>query len=80
MRTIIEPPGGHAVYIDAASIYPHIAPLEFPGIRLAVELYLEAGIRSVEIGSVMFGATVPQSPEPVPAPHELARLAIPRRV
>ncbi len=68
---IVEPPGGHAIYIDAARMLPHIPPREFPGQALAVELYRHAGIRSVEIGSVMFGEA---------ARHELLRLAIPRRV
>jgi tryptophanase len=68
---IVEPPGGHAIYIDAARMLPHIPPYQFPGQALAVELYRHAGIRSVEIGSVMFGAA---------ARHELLRLAIPRRV
>ena len=68
---IVEPPGGHAIYIDAARMLPHIPPHQFPGQALAVELYRHAGIRSVEIGSVMFGAA---------ARHELLRLAIPRRV
>ncbi|HLI86168.1 MAG TPA: tryptophanase [Bryobacteraceae bacterium] len=68
---IVEPPGGHAIYIDAGRMLPHIPPPEFPGQALAVELYRHAGIRSVEIGSVMFGAA---------ARHELLRLAIPRRV
>jgi tyrosine phenol-lyase len=68
---IVEPPGGHAIYIDAARMLPHIPPAQFPGQALAVELYRHAGIRSVEIGSVMFGAA---------ARHELLRLAIPRRV
>ena len=68
---IVEPPGGHAIYIDAARMLPHIPPHQFPGQALAVELYRHAGIRSVEIGSVMFGEA---------ARHELLRLAIPRRV
>ncbi|HLK49117.1 MAG TPA: tryptophanase [Bryobacteraceae bacterium] len=68
---IVEPPGGHAIYIDAARMLPHIPPSQFPGQALAVALYRHAGIRSVEIGSVMFGAA---------ARHELLRLAIPRRV
>jgi tryptophanase len=68
---IVEPPGGHAIYIDAARMLPHIPPRQFPGQALAVELYRQAGIRSVEIGSVMFGQA---------ARHELLRLAIPRRV
>jgi len=68
---IVEPPGGHAIYIDAGRMLPHIPRSQFPGQALAVELYRHAGIRSVEIGSVMFGAA---------AQHELLRLAIPRRV
>src|SRR5689334_20394036 len=68
---IVEPPGGHAIYIDAARMLPHIPKAQFPAQALAVELYRHAGIRSVEIGSVMFG---------VNAQHELMRLAIPRRV
>jgi tyrosine phenol-lyase len=68
---IVEPPGGHAIYIDAGRMLPHIPRSQFPGQALAVELYRHAGIRSVEIGSVMFGPA---------AQHELLRLAIPRRV
>jgi tryptophanase len=68
---IVQPPGGHAIYIDAQRMLPHIPRSQFPGQALAVELYRHAGIRSVEIGSVMFGEK---------APHELLRLAIPRRV
>jgi tryptophanase len=68
---IVEPPGGHAVYIDAGRMLPHIPKHQFPGQALAVELYRHAGVRSVEIGSVMFGEH---------AHHELLRLAIPRRV
>jgi tryptophanase len=68
---IVEPPGGHAIYIDAGRMLPHIPKHQFPGQALAVELYRHAGVRSVEIGSVMFGDK---------ARHELLRLAIPRRV
>ena len=68
---IVEPPGGHAIYIDAGRMLPHIPRQQFPGQALAVELYRHAGVRSVEIGSVMFGEH---------AHHELLRLAIPRRV
>ena len=68
---IVEPPGGHAIYIDAGRMLPHIPSHQFPGQALAVELYRHAGIRSVEIGSVMFGDK---------AHYELLRLAIPRRV
>ncbi len=70
---VVEPPGGHAVYIDAARFSPHIPPARFPGQALACALYREAGIRSVEIGSVMFG-------QKAPPPMELVRLAVPRRV
>jgi tyrosine phenol-lyase len=68
---IVEPPGGHAIYIDAGRMLPHIPREQFPAQSLAVELYRHAGIRSVEIGSVMFGQH---------ARNELLRLAIPRRV
>jgi tyrosine phenol-lyase len=68
---IVEPLGGHAIYIDAGRMLPHIPKHEFPCQSLAVELYRHAGVRSVEIGSVMFGEH---------ARHELLRLAIPRRV
>lgn len=68
---IVQPPGGHAIYIDAARMLPHIPRAQFPGQALAVELYRHGGIRSVEIGSVMFGSG---------AKNELLRLAIPRRV
>ena len=68
---IVEPPGGHAIYIDAGRMLPHIPAHRFPGQALAVALYRHAGIRSVEIGSLMFGDK---------AQHELLRLAIPRRV
>lgn len=77
---IIEPPGGHAVYIDAGRFCADVRPLELPGIALAVELYREAGIRAVEIGTAMFGRDDPETGEPRPAPHELVRLALPRRV
>ena len=77
---IMQPPGGHAIYIDAEAMLPHIPPLEFPGQVLSVELYLEAGIRAVEIGSVMFGRRNPETGEEQPADRELVRLAIPRRV
>ena len=77
---IVQPPGGHAIYIDAASFCPQIAPLEYPGIALTVELYREAGVRAVEIGSVMFGSVDTESGQEQPAPNELVRLAIPRRV
>ena len=68
---IVQPPGGHAIYIDARAFLPHVPPEQFPGVALACELYLEGGIRSVEIGRLMFGNA---------AQMDLVRLAIPRRV
>jgi tryptophanase len=74
----VRPIGGHAVYIDAGALLPHIAPLEYPGQALAVALYREGGIRGCEIGTIMFGMQ-PDGTEQ-PAAMELVRLAIPRRV
>ena len=76
---IVQPPGGHAIYIDARAFLPHIPPLEFPGVALAAELYIEGGIRSVEIGTLMFAKRDPQGIEKE-GPMDLVRLAIPRRV
>ncbi len=75
---IIQPPGGHAIYIDARALLPHIPPLEYPGIALVNALYIEAGIRAAEIGTVMFGRNADGTESP--APMDLVRLAIPRRV
>lgn len=77
---IVQPPGGHAVYIDAAALFPQIPALELPGQALVVELFREAGIRAVEIGTVMFGRRDPVSGVEMAGPMELVRLAIPRRV
>jgi len=68
---IVQPRGGHAIYLDARAFLPQIPPDQFPGVALACELYLEGGIRSVEIGTLMFAAA---------AKMDLVRLAIPRRV
>lgn len=76
---IMRPTGGHAVYIDAKALYPQIPLDEYPGQALVCNLYLEGGIRAVEIGSVMFGKYNKQH-KLIPASMELVRLAIPRRV
>ncbi len=68
---IVRPPGGHAIYIDARAFLPHVPPEQFPGVSLGCALYVEGGIRTVEIGTLMFKEA---------ARHDLVRLAIPRRV
>jgi tryptophanase len=69
---IVEPPGGHAVYVDAGAFLDHLPRAQLPGQALVCALYRHAGIRAVEIGTLMFGAAAP--------PLELVRLAVPRRV
>ena len=76
---ILEPPGGHAVYINAKKFLPHLQPQNFPGQALACALYLEGGIRASEIGSLMFGKNLGGNGQFIPANMELLRLAIPRR-
>jgi tryptophanase len=75
---VLRPAGGHAVYLDARALLPHVPPLAYPGIALANALYVEAGIRGVEIGTVMFGRRPDGSEQP--GAMDLVRLAVPRRV
>jgi tryptophanase len=75
---VVQPPGGHAVFLDAKALLPHIPAREYPAQALAVALYRVGGVRGVEIGSVMFGRRQPDGTE-APAPLELVRLAVPRR-
>jgi tryptophanase len=77
---VVQPTGGHAVYIDAGRMLPHISSLEYPGQALSVALYESIGIRSVEVGSVMLGYKDANTGREVAAPQELVRLAMPRRV
>jgi len=74
----VKPSGGHAIFVDARAFLPHIPPLQYPGQSLAVALYLQGGIRSCEIGTVMFG--IQSDGRELPAPMDLVRLALPRRV
>ncbi len=76
---IVRPAGGHAVFIDARKMVDHIPPLHYPGIGVVNALYVEGGVRSVELGSVMFGSFNEKGNE-IPSPLELVRLAFPRRV
>ena len=77
---VYQPTGGHAVYVDAAHTLPHIPPAQFPGVALANQLYIEGGVRTVEIGSLMFSHPDPLTGEVIPAPNEMVRFAIQRRV
>ncbi len=77
---IVQPPGGHAIYVDASTMLDHLPREHYPGQALVIELYRQGGVRSVEIGSVMFGRRDPETGEESYADHDLVRLAIPRRV
>jgi len=77
---LVKPPGGHAVYLDARRFLPDVPPERFPAQALVVALYRAGAVRGVEIGSVMFGGADPETGDPVFAPMELVRLAVPRRV
>ena len=76
---LVRPAGGHAVFVDAAKMVPQVPPLAYPGIGVVNALYVEGGIRSVELGSVMFGHFDEHGNEQ-PSPLELVRMAFPRRV
>ena len=77
---IVQPPGGHAIYIDAGAFLPHVPPSSFPGQALACAFYEQGGIRGVEVGTLMFGGKSPETGGERTARLELLRLAIPRRV
>ena len=77
---IVAPPGVHAIYLNAGRLLPHIPPHRFPGHALACQLYLLGGIRSSELGSLYLSTLDEHHEVVIPAPYELVRLAIPRRV
>ena len=77
---LLWPPGGHAIYLDARRFASHLEPTQFPGISVAIELYLLGGVRACEIGTLMFGRHDAETGEEIAGPRELVRLAIPRRV
>jgi len=77
---IVTPTGGHAIFIDAGRLLPHIPPAQFQGQSLTVEFYRRGGVRAVEIGSLMFGGEDPNTGESLSPNRELVRLAVPRRV
>lgn len=77
---VVQPPGCHAVYVDAGRLLPHLKPQELPGVSLSCELYLAGGIRAAEMGTLAMGHPDPDGGPDAPAPRELLRLALPRRV
>jgi tryptophanase len=77
---IVMPTGGHAIFIDAGRLLPHIPPSQFPGQSLTIEFYRQGGVRVVEIGSLMFGGEDPNTGDTFAPDRELVRLAVPRRV
>jgi len=77
---IVQPPGLHAIYLNAGRLLPHLPPAQFPGHALACQLYLEGGIRCAELGSLYLGTLDKDNQLLIPAPYELVRLALPRRV
>ncbi|MGA8114303.1 MAG: tyrosine phenol-lyase, partial [Actinocatenispora sp.] len=77
---IVQPSGLHALYLNAGRLLPHLSPQQFPGHALAMQLYLDGGIRSAELGSLYLGTLDEQHNLVTPAPYELVRLALPRRV
>lgn len=77
---VVRPPGCHAVYVDAGRLLPHLKPQELPGVSLSCELYLAGGIRTAELGTLAMGQPDPDGGPDSPAPRELLRLALPRRV